>query len=72
MYGEPPQGHLQGQSRDNENTRISQFSSIIWMCYNIIFVVLSNLVLKESLCFIILHTKIEFIRGQSYHQSINV
>ncbi len=40
MYGVPPQGHLQGQTRDNSNTRFFHTKKEhIDMCSNIISVV---------------------------------
>ncbi len=40
MYGVPPQGHLQGQTRDNSNTRFFHTKKEhIDMCSYIIFVV---------------------------------
>ncbi len=39
MYGVPPRGHIQGQTRDNSNTRFSAKKEHIYMCSDIIFVV---------------------------------
>ncbi len=76
MYGIPPRGHLQGQTRDNSNTRffhtkkehIHMRSYIIFVVYIYIYIyiyVISYLVLRGVLCVIIFHTHMECIcRGK--------
>ncbi len=59
MYGVPPQGHLQGQTRDNSNTRFFHTKKEhIYMCSYIIYVVyivvyMSYHILFEGVCFVL-------------------
>ncbi len=55
MYGVPPQGHLQGQTRDNSNTRFFHTKKEqIDMCSYIISVVyMSYHILLEGVCFVL-------------------
>ncbi len=65
MYGVPPQGHLQGQPRDNSNTGFFTLKKEhIYMCsYIISFVYIWRIIscLKGLLCFIIFHKHMECI-----------
>ncbi len=53
MYGVPPEGHLQGQTRDKENTRFCQYSRE----YLPHLYVMSHPVYRDLLFLIIFHTK---------------
>ncbi len=65
-YGVPTKGHLQGQTRDYLNTHIFHTKKEhIYMCSYIISVV-SYLDKRDSLCFIILHTKMECIYRRKF------
>ncbi len=63
MYGVPPQGHLQGQTRDNSNTRFSTLKRNTYTCFLIYYLsyicVVSYIVWKDLLLFIIFHTHME-------------
>ncbi len=61
MFGVPAQGHLQGQTRDNSNTRFFHTKKEhIYMCSYIIFVVyiyMSYYILFERVCFVLSYSK---------------
>ncbi len=50
MYGVPPQGHHQGQTRDNSNTR---FFTLYVFLYNICRIYMSYHILFEGVCFVL-------------------
>ncbi len=65
MYGVPPQGHLQSQTRDNSNTRFFTLKRNTYTCVLIKYLsdiyVVSYLVWRGLLCSIIFHTHMECI-----------
>ncbi len=66
MYGVPPRGHFQGQTRDNSNTRIFTLKRNIYTCVLMQYLsyihVISYLVWRSLLCFIIFHTHMKCTR----------
>ncbi len=65
MYGVPPKGHLQGQTRDNSNTHFFTLKRNTYTCVLMKYLsdiyVVSYLVRKGLLCLIIFHTHMECI-----------
>ncbi len=56
MFGVPPRGHLQGQTRDNSNTFLhTQKEHIHVFLYNIcrIYIYISYYILFEGVCFVL-------------------
>ncbi len=62
MYGVPPRGHLQGQTRDNSNTRFFKIKRNIYTCVHIyyicriyiyIYIYMSYHILFEGVCFVL-------------------